>query len=142
MKFFTNKKMWSKIVIVLIFLILFQFTAAKPAFADDFTDGVVEFGGKLLSPILSLVVTIADSVIGIIHDAIMGVSNPLLVADMGSSIWEIIGKVFVWVLAAVVAGVLIYFTGGLIGPLLVGVAVGLYGCSVVDNIATDNGEML
>ena len=34
MKFFTNKSIWTKIVIVLIFVILFQFAVARPVQAE------------------------------------------------------------------------------------------------------------
>lgn len=70
MKIFTNKKIWSKIIIVLIFVLLFQFVVTKPTLAND--DFVLEFGGKLLSPILSLGVTIGDAIVSLMHTSIMG----------------------------------------------------------------------
>ena len=134
MKFFTNKSIWTKIV--LIFIILFEFVVAKPTLADD--GDLIEFGGKLLSPILSFVVTLNDSIMGVAHDSIMGVTEPLIEVDMDSSIWEKIGHFFVWVLAAAVAVGAFVLTGGLIGPLLVGIAVGMYGTSVVDKLGAES----
>ena len=34
MKFFTNKSIWSKIVIILIFVLLFEFVVTKPTLAS------------------------------------------------------------------------------------------------------------
>ena len=135
MKFFTNKKIWSKIVIVLIFVLVFQFIVTKPSVAED--SWPIEFGGKLLSPIMSLVVTIGDAVVGELHKSIMGVDTSLLHAELGSTIWEILGRIFVVILAAAVAVGLFLLTGGLIGPLLVGIAVGYYGMQVVSDVGAD-----
>ena len=60
MKIFTNKKIWSKIIIVLIFVLLFQFVVTKPTLAN--ADFALEMGGKLLSPILSLGVRLSQIV--------------------------------------------------------------------------------
>lgn len=141
MKLFTNKKVWSKIIVILIFLLLFQFVSVNYTFATD-DDVVLEVGGKLLSPILSLLVGLGDAVVDIMHKAIMGVDSAILKADLGSSIWEIIGNAFVWIIAAAVAVGLFVLTGGIIGPLLVGIAVGVYGMSVVSDITADNGKMM
>ena len=75
MKFFTNKSIWTKIVIVLIFVILFQFAVARPVQAE--AGDTIEFGGKLLSPVVSLFVTLADAIMGVMHSSIMGVDSSL-----------------------------------------------------------------
>lgn len=133
MKFFTNKSIWTKIIIVLIFVILFEFIVAKPTLGFD----GIEFGGKLLSPVLSLVVTLGDTVMDIMHGSIMGADTVLLDFDLGSTIWQKIGNALVWVAAAAVAVVAFAITGGLIGSLLVGIAVGYYGHVQVKNITAD-----
>ncbi len=56
MKFFENKKIWKKIVIMLLLVLLFQFGLATPVQATD-DEG---FGGILLSPIVSLIVALGD----------------------------------------------------------------------------------
>ena len=142
MKIFTNKKIWSKIIIVLIFVLLFQFVVTKPTLATNGVESGLEFGGKLLSPILSLGVTIGDAIVSLMHTSIMGSTDALLEADMDSTIWEIIGNAFVWLVAAAIAVGLFLLTGGIIGPLLVGIAVGYYGMSVVDDVVVDNGQMV
>ncbi len=55
MKFFENKKIWKKIVIMLLMVLLFQFGFATPVQADD-----TDYGGILLSPIMSLIVALGD----------------------------------------------------------------------------------
>lgn len=141
MKLFTNKKVWSKIIVILIFLLLFQFVSVNYTFATG-DDVVLEVGGKLLSPILSLLVGLGDAVVDILHKAIMGVDEAIMKADLGMTTWEIIGNAFVWIIAAAIAVGLFIITGGIIGPLLVGIAVGVYGMSVVNDIAADNGEKI
>lgn len=104
MKFFMNKSIWTKIAIILIFVILFEFIVAKPSIgAAEVGDDNVEFIGKLTSPILSLVVTLADAVMGVTHSSIMGVSTSLMPIDVDSSIWEILGKIIVVAVAVVAA---------------------------------------
>lgn len=101
MKFFTNKSIWTKIIIVLIFVILFEFVVTKPSLGAEVTDSVVEGGGKLLTPVVSLVVTIGDAFMYIIQNAIMGTNESILQVDVDASIWEVIGHVFVVAVAVV-----------------------------------------
>lgn len=138
MKFFTNKSIWSKIIIVLIFVLVFEFIVAKPTLADDdYVAEGIEFGGKLLSPVLSLIVTLGDGIIGVAHSAIMGVSEPLLQADLGSTLLEILGDVLVAVVtAAVMVGAFI-LGAGVLGTLLAGVVVGSYMGAMVSDATSD-----
>lgn len=55
MKIFTNQKIWKKIVVVLLIVLAFQFVVSSPVRAAD--DGI---GGKLLEPIIDLVVWLGD----------------------------------------------------------------------------------
>lgn len=136
MGFFTNKKIWSKIIIVLIFILLFEFIVTKPTLADD--DDGYGIGGVLLSPIMSLIVSLGDGIMTVAHDAIMGVSSPLIQIDMGSTWWEIVGRIFIWILAAVVSVVIIATgIGGILSAIAVGLAVGVYGSMQFDNATGD-----
>ena len=101
MKFFTNKSIWSKIVIVLIFIILFQFAISRPVQAADTAD-YIEFGGKLLSPVVSLFVTLADAIMGLMHSSIMGVDSSLQEVDLSSAWYDFFGGLFKVVLAGAV----------------------------------------
>ena len=113
-KFFTNKKIWEKVLLALIFVILFQFAVMEPVQAD-----VVEFGGKLISPILSLLVSLGDGVMDVLHSSIMGTSNPLLHAQTDSDWWDIFKNIIAAVVTAacvigaiVASGGLALFLGG------------------------------
>ena len=54
MKIFTNKKVWQKIVLVMLILLLMQFFIGKPAHAID--------GDVLLEPITSLFANLGDGI--------------------------------------------------------------------------------
>lgn len=56
MKIFTSQKVWKKLVIMLVTIILFQFSMPKQVHADD----DMPLGGKLLEPVLDLVVFLGD----------------------------------------------------------------------------------
>lgn len=133
MKFFTNKKIWEKVILALLFVILFQFAVMQPVQAD-----LVEFGGKLISPVLSLLVTLGDGVINILHSTIMGVDTPLLHVDTDSSIWEMILEFAAAVITvACVIGAFVA-TGGL-ALILGGVAfVSIASQMMGGNIVLDN----
>lgn len=103
MKFFTNKSIWSKIIIVLIFVLVFEFIVAKPTLGAEVTDAIVEGGGKLLTPVLSLVVTLGDALIGIAQDAIMGIGESMYPVDVDADFWEILGTIVVVAVAVVAA---------------------------------------
>lgn len=57
MKFFENKKTWKRIVIMLLMVLVFQFGFATPVRAEEENN---DFGGPLLSPIISLIVGLGD----------------------------------------------------------------------------------
>lgn len=125
MKFFTNKSIWAKIIIVLIFIILFEFVIAKPSLGSSDS---VEFMGKLASPIVSLLVAVGDGAMEIVHSSIMGAQETLIPVDLGSDWWDIIGAVAgVLIAAAFVAAAFIPGVGtiGLVGAVLKGTVLGL-----------------
>ena len=104
MKFFTNKSIWAKIVIVLIFVLLFQFAIAKPIQAADSVDSI-EFGGKLLVPVVSLFVTLADAIMGVLHSSIMGVDSSLQEVTLSAAWYEFLGFLFKAVLAVAILAI-------------------------------------
>ncbi len=118
MKFFTNKSIWTKIIIVLIFILVFEFVVSKPSLgAMD----MLEFGGKLVSPIVSFVIALGDGVMEIVHSSIMGTSEALLEANLNDSWWEIFCNVvstIIYAAAAIAALVFIGWTAVI--PALVG----------------------
>ena len=108
MKIFTNKNIWKKIVIALLIVLLFQTVIMKPVHAND----GVEFAGKLMSPILSLLVGIGDGINDIIGRTIMGASSTLYQIDMQDSWWQILGTILVFIVAAAAAIALVVLTAG------------------------------
>lgn len=131
MKFFTNKSIWSKIVIILIFVLLFKFVVTKPTLASGAEVGetVIEFGGKLMNPLMSVVVSLADGLMGIAQLSIMGTDESVVPVDVEQSIWEKIGKVFVvavTVIAAIAVVVAAVATGGGIFAVIGAIAGGLF----------------
>lgn len=64
MKIFANKKIWKKIVIIFLIISVFSFTTPEPVSAD--------IGGTLMSPIISLLVGLADGFNTIINSAFLG----------------------------------------------------------------------
>ncbi len=125
MKFFTNKSIWSKIVIVLVMIILLQFCLSRPVHAED--EGV---GGTLLSPIVDLVLGLLDGIVDILHSSVMGQSESLIRIDMSDSFWQKALKVLVGIVAGVIAAIVIIGTGGLAGVAGAVAAVGA-GISIV-----------
>lgn len=135
MKFFTNKSIWTKIVIVLIFVILFQFAVARPVQAD-YVDTGIEFAGKLMSPIISLVVSLGDACMGLMHSSIMGVDESLSSIDLDSNWWEVF-KVALKIAFAIAIGVFIGGPLGVIAGLLsgAGLILGNIGDGILDGAA-------
>ena len=56
MEIFTNQKICKKIIMALVIVILFQFSVPKQVQADE----DVTLGGKLLQPVLDLVIFLGD----------------------------------------------------------------------------------
>lgn len=125
MNIFTNKSIWKKIAIALVFVILFEALLTNPVMGAD----VIEGGGKLLKPIFSLFVTIGDGVMNLLHSSIMNIDGTLIKVDTESPGWQFFKDLIsVIVSAACVIGVIL-LTGGSFGAFL-GVATIL---SVVSN---------
>lgn len=138
MKFFTNKSIWSKIIIVLIFVLLFEFVVTKPTLGADEVTDTLEFGGKLLGPILSLVVTIGDAIIATTQSALMGSPEALIPIDMSLTIWQVIGTAIVWIFAAAIGAAIAYFTGAFVASVVISISIYKYGSSfVTGEIAAD-----
>ncbi len=133
MKFFTNKSIWSKIIIVLIFVLVFEFIITKPTLGSEVTDNIVEGGGKLLTPVLSLVVSLGDAIVTIMQSAIMGVDESIMPVDVDASIWEILGSILVVavaVVAAVATVVGLIVSGAGVFAIIAGIAKGILGVGV------------
>lgn len=108
MKIFTNKKVWQKIVLVMLILLLMQFFIGKPAHAID--------GDVLLEPITSLFANLGDGIMNIMQQTIMGMdSSGAWVEKSDNSFWiklAIIGAAIVVITSAV--GAVLKIAGGAI----------------------------
>ena len=123
----TKKSIALKIAIVVVFVLLFNFSAPTISQA-----GVAEvIGGTLLSPIIDLLLAIGDGAVNLIQSILFGIENSLLkVAVHEADLWETIGMVVGAVagIAAVIAITVV--TGGAalsaIIPALVAAGAGAY----------------
>ena len=107
MKVFTKKGMAQKIIIAILIVLLFQMIWVQPVHAD-----VVQFGGKLLSPIMSLFVSLCDGINDILASSIMGNDATLVHLDLGTEIWATIVGVITGIVVAALAIVAIAATAG------------------------------
>lgn len=85
MKIFTNKSIIHKIIFVLIILLLFSFIIPNCSKAAEGDGGI---GGALFSPILDLLVGIADWFMSFIQQAIFGMNESLIHIDRGGEFWS------------------------------------------------------
>ena len=100
MKIFTNKKIWQKIVIVLLIMLLFQIFIPKSSHAI--------VGDVLLEPITGLFANLGDGVMSIMQKTFMGMDASGAWVEESSNLWIIILTICAAVLIAVIAGVAIF----------------------------------
>lgn len=79
MKIFTDKSVTQKIIIALVIVILTTFSVPTPVQAD--------WGGKLMSPILNLIVALFDGVQHLLEYSMLGETSPFM-KDIGSGDYE------------------------------------------------------
>lgn len=79
MKIFTDKSVTQKIIIALVIVILTTFSVPTPVQAD--------WGGKLMNPILNLIVALFDGVQHLLEYAMLGETSPFM-KDIGSGEYE------------------------------------------------------
>lgn len=118
MKVFENKSILKKIVIVLLCVMLLSFCVPKSVDAID-AEGI---GGKLLSPVMSLLVALGDGAMSLLEKVVLQNETALINIDTSSSMLSkiIVGFISVAVLACAIASVVV--TGGGTLTVLLGVA--------------------
>ena len=115
--FFTDRVVWSKIILLLIMIILFQFIIVSPVHAAEDDEWYL---GKLLKPFMNLLVALGDGVIGLCHSQIMGQPESLIRIDLQSKWWEkIVSFIRVALVAAV--GFAVFGVAGAVAGALVGI---------------------
>lgn len=112
MEIFTKKNLILKIVIALVIVILFNFSAPTISQAAE---GI---GGTLLSPILDFVVAIGDALINVVQSILFGMDNSLVkVSTDSNDIFDIVSNILIGGLAIAV-GILVPGVGaGIIAGL-------------------------
>ena len=105
MKLLTNKSITQKIIIALVFVILFNFISPQISFG--------EYGGQLFKPIKDLALVLADGAIWIIQKVIFGMDISLLKMEIGSADgWAIALGIFAGALVVAASAAAAIFSGG------------------------------
>lgn len=100
MSLFTNKKVWQKLLIIFLIIILFQAVFMKPAHAVD--------ADILLKPITGLFVGLADALEGVMQKIVLGVDESLFEIKNNSDFWAnflVIGLFIVGTAVAIIAAI-------------------------------------
>lgn len=135
MEIFKKKSIVLKIVIAVVFVILFNFCSPTVSLGAD---GLLEqIGGTLLSPIVDLLLAIGDGAINLIQSILFGIDNSLTkVAVPEAGFWE---TVAMWAEAilgiAFIVGVTILTGGTALAAIIPGIAFGVGGAYVGHEIA-------
>ena len=104
MKIFTNKRIWQKIAIALVIIILFQFIVSSPAHAVD--------ADVLLEPVSNLFVSLADGIEGLLQSSIMQIDESIIkVSDSDEGFWGFI-VTLVFIVGTALAIIAAIPTGG------------------------------
>lgn len=129
MQFLINRKFLFKLIVaVCVVLTIFNFIMSTKVNAED--NFIVSIGGKLLEPLVSLVVALGDGCVGILHNVIMGENISNIVIDTSTGwISIIIGIVVGTVVVAGLIALTIATAGA--GTAIVGAVIGAMGSIVV-----------
>ena len=107
MEIFTKKSIVLKIVIALVIVILFNFSA--PTISNA---GMLEaIGGTLLEPIVDLLISIGDAAMYLIQKLVMGLDNSLV--KLSTELGDTLPKVLAVVLGVAAGAALTILTGGI-----------------------------
>lgn len=103
MKIFQNKKIWQKIVLVILIFLLFQFFTSKPVHAIP--------GDTLLEPVTSLFANLGDGIMDIMQKTIMGMETSGAWVEESSGLWVKILTIAAAIVIATVAVAAIVLSG-------------------------------
>lgn len=104
MKIFMNKKIWQKIVLVILIFLLFQFVTTKPVHAIP--------GDTLLEPVTSLFANLGDGIMEIMQKTIMGMGTSGAWVEESSGLWLKILIIAAAIIVATVAVASIILSAG------------------------------
>ena len=117
MKIFQNKKIFQKIIIIFLIIMLFSLGVPKASSAV-----VKEIGGELLNPVMSFFVTLGDSAMTLLQKVVYSMDDSLINIDTSSSL---IAKILVIVTAIILVAVSIISvvaSGGATLAIVAGIA--------------------
>ena len=104
MRVFANKNIWKKLVIILIAITIIAFVTPQHVEAG--------IGGSLAEPVSSLVVTIGDGIVWVIHQVFYGQGQTLIRVSTTSGILGTILKIIgIVVLVAVAVAACVFLPG-------------------------------
>lgn len=113
MKVFESKNLFKKLVIALLCILIFSLLFSGNVKAES------SIGGKLLKPVIDLVLSLGDGLYDIIHKVILQQNMTLLHVDLtGDGVFEFILTAAVFIIVSVAAVAAIVATGGAIAALL------------------------
>ena len=104
MKFFTNKKIWQKIVIILLVLLFFQLFIPKQTHAIE--------ADVLLEPVTNLFANLGDGIMNILQKTIMGMDASGVWIEENSEVWLKILIVVAEIVIATIAVIATIYSGG------------------------------
>ena len=85
MKFFANRNIWKKIVIVLS--LIFSMSFVKPAPVNA---GLKEAGGELMEPICDLLVWLGDGFLGVAHSMLVHQETTIIRVDLNNVVVKVL----------------------------------------------------
>lgn len=116
-RLFTNKKIWKMLIVAFLVIMAVQIiTPTTVVFADTEPTDAAQKGdnllwaGILMRPILSLLVTLGDGVINLLHSVIMDQDTSLITVEAGEW-WEKAGAIILGALGAIAVAAVILFIG-------------------------------
>ena len=115
MKNLKDTKTFKRIIIAIIIITIFSFFFSNKVEAKDSF-----YGGKLLNPVVDLIVFAGDGLNNLVHAVIYKQSSTIINVDMISNVLEVISTVLVGVVITVVVAAACVATAGAIAPFLAG----------------------
>ena len=82
MGIFANRRIWKKLVIVLLLITIFAFVVPQSVQASD--DDETSIGGTLMKPICNLLVGLCDGVLNLLHRFVVDSDDTLIRISLSS----------------------------------------------------------
>ena len=120
MKTLNKNSFVKKLIFALIIILLI--CAAVPNTISYAADAEESFGGKLLKPIVDLLLSIGDIAMNFIHNIIYGSYDPIIKVDLDTTLIEYIVIILGAIIAIAVAALLIFGAAAISGAVIAKVA--------------------